>query len=125
LSTPSILNDGLIGTTWDSTTMLYDTTQTTDKPSLTLTLTPYGSLDKLTVWYLSWTAAAVFVPNSLTVSDNFGHSATTPFAPPAGDNAVYSQDVALTGMQGTVLHLHFTSVREWVGLDEIRVLPAQ
>jgi len=122
LATPSILNDGVVGTTWDSTTQLYGSgTATLDKPSMALTLSPYGSLNKLTVWYLSWTAAGVFVPDSLTVSDNFGHSTTTPFAPPAGVNAVFSQDVPLTGMQGSVLHLSFTCTQYWVGLDEIKV----
>lgn len=122
LATPAILNDGIVGTTWDGKTQLYGSgTETLNKPSLMLTLSPYGSLDKLTVWYLSWTAAGVFVPDSLTVSDNFGHSATTPFAPPAGDNAVFSQDVPLTGMQGSVLHLSFTCTQYWVGLDEIKV----
>jgi hypothetical protein len=122
LATPTILNDGIVGTTWDGTTQLYGSgTETLDKPSLALTLSPYGSLSKLTVWYLSWTAAGVFVPDSLTVSDNFSHSTTTPFAPPAGDSAVFSQDVPLTGMQGSVLHLSFTCTQYWVGLDEIKV----
>ena len=60
---------------------------------------------------------------SVTVSDAFGHSSTTTFTPQSS-NGVFSQDVALPGMQGTVLKVNFTSKREWVGLDEIRVFEA-
>ena len=62
------------------------------------------------------------MPASLTVSDEFGHSATTVFTVPAGNEAVFTQDVALSGMQGTVLHLSFATAGEaWLGLNEIRV----
>jgi len=123
LANPYFLNDGLIGTTWDATTiMYYFAAQSNVQPHVTFTLAPNAGLGKLTVWYTRWDAAGLFVPASLTVSDEFGHSAMTVFTLPAGDQAVFTQDVALGGMQGTVLHLSFATAGEaWLGLNEIRV----
>ena len=120
---PSILNDGLIGVGWDGATMLYGSWPVfpvAKMPYITLTLAPHAGLGKLTVWYARAIEAGIAEPGSLTVSDDFGHSATTVFATPPG-NGTFMQDVALTGIQGTVLHLNFVGVREWVGLDEVRV----
>ncbi len=124
LTAPYMLNDGLIGTGWDAMTQLYSLPPYTYPapriPYVTLTLAANDGLGKLTVWYTRAIEAGIAEPASVTVSDEFGHSTTTTFTPQAS-NGVFSQDVALAGMQGSVLHLNFTSKREWVGLDEIRV----
>ena len=91
-------------------------------PYVTLTLAANDGLGKLTVWYTRAIEAGIAEPTSVTVSDEFGNSTTTTFTPQAS-NGVFGQDVAFAGMQGTVLHLNFTSKREWVGLNEIKVVP--
>ena len=123
LAAPHMLNDGLIGSGWDATTQLYGTWPVfpvAKIPYVTLTLAPHAGLGKLTVWYARAIEAGVGEPASVTVSDDLGHSATTPFVPP-GANGTFSQDVGLAVMQGTVLHLNFTCTREWLGLVEVRV----
>ena len=89
---------------------------------MTLTLAANDGLGKLTVWYTRFIDAGIAEPAWVTVSDEFGHSTTTTLTPQAS-NGVFSQDVALAEMQGSVLHLNFTSKREWVGLNEIKVVP--
>ncbi|MCX6876315.1 MAG: hypothetical protein NTW21_21280 [Verrucomicrobia bacterium] len=124
LAAPYMLNDGRIGSGWDAMTQLYALPPyiyPADKiPYVALTLDSNPGLQKLTVWYTRAIEAGIAEPASVTVSDAFGHSTTTTFAPRTS-NGVFSQDVALAGMQGTVLKLNFRSTREWVGLDEIRV----
>jgi hypothetical protein len=124
LAAPYFLNDGVIGNDWG---VLYMTgASLTKTPRITLTLAPdAGLLGKLTIWHTRAYEAGIYVPASVTVSDDFGHSTTTPFTPQGG-NGVFSQDVPLTGLQGTVLHLDFASTLtgSWLGLNEIRVLPA-
>ncbi|MCX6876314.1 MAG: Ig-like domain-containing protein [Verrucomicrobia bacterium] len=126
LAAPYMLNDGLIGTGWDAKTQLYSlppyTYPVPKIPHVTLTLAANDGLGKLSVWYARAIEAGIAEPASVTVSDEFGNSSTTTFTSQAS-NGVFSQDVALAGMQGSVLHLNFTSKREWVGLDEIKVVP--
>ena len=126
LTAPYMLNDGLIGTGWDAMTQLYSLPPyaypVPKIPYVTLTLAANDGLGKLTVWYTRAIEAGIAEPASVTVSDEFGHSTTTTFTPQAS-NGVFCQDVALAGMQGSVLHLNFTSKREWVGLNEIKVVP--
>ena len=127
-SAPYMLNDGLIGTGWDAMTQLYSLPPYVYPipriPHVKLTLAENTGLGKLTVWYTRAIDAGIAEPDSVTVSDEFEHSTTTPFTSQSS-NGVFSQDVPLDGMQGSVLHLNFTSKREWLGLNEIRVLSAQ
>ncbi|MEI6675635.1 MAG: family 20 glycosylhydrolase [Verrucomicrobiota bacterium] len=122
LTSRSILNNGVTGGLWGdgNTQLYYSATQVTKKPNLTLTLAAHAGLGKLTVWYASGIDAGVGKPASLTVSDEFSHSTTTLF-PNLGDNATFSQDVALTGIVGNILHLNFTGTTTHLGLSEIRV----
>ena len=124
---PYMLNDGLIGIGWNAATQLYSLPPyaypISKIPYVKLTLAANDGLGKLTVWYTRAIDAGIAEPASVTVSDEFGHSTTTTFTPQSS-NGVFSQDVALAGMQGSVLHLNFTSKREWLGLNEIRVLSA-
>jgi hypothetical protein len=116
--TPALLNDGLVGTDGG---VLYDSSiQLTQKPGVTLNLAAASPMGKLTVWYSRSIDEGIAEPASLTVTDGFGHSATTLFATPPG-NGTFSQDVSLAGMQGTVLHLDFTGTGSVVGLHEILV----